>query len=226
MMIPICYSISFVENGYNMVNVSYALVPDYKFPVPVLQMNQAINFLVNSSVKYNLNIENVVMGSSAGSILTSQYGTIISNQEYANSLDIEPLLTTDDVKALVIEDALLAPNNLTFSEEILFGNYLGANILKVSEAVKQFNTLLHLNDNFPPSSITAANTDGFPEDMKTLSNELTSYQTDNDYFYLDKTHGEIAHGYLANIKTDRNAQKSFRRLVQFFDKYTKGSTAE
>lgn len=41
-----------VENGYNLVNVNYALVPDYKFPVPVIQMNQAINFLVNNSVKY------------------------------------------------------------------------------------------------------------------------------------------------------------------------------
>lgn len=46
-----------VENGYNLVNVNYALVPDYKFPVPVIQMNQAINFLVENSEKYNLNMK-------------------------------------------------------------------------------------------------------------------------------------------------------------------------
>ena len=216
-----------VENGYNLVNVNYALVPDYKFPVPVIQMNQAINFLVNNSEKYNLDMENVVvMGSSAGAILTSQYGAIISNKEYANSLDIAPLLTTNEVKALVIDDAPLATDKFNFKTSVLIKNYLGTNNLKDSEAAKQYNTLLHLNDDYPPSFMTAGNIGGFPEDMKTLSDELTSYQIDNDYFYLDKTHGEIAHGYLTNIKTDKNAQEAFKRLVQFIDKYTKGSSAE
>ena len=31
--------------GYNIVNVDYALVPDYLFPVPLIQMNEAIRFI-------------------------------------------------------------------------------------------------------------------------------------------------------------------------------------
>ena len=61
-----------VKNGYNFVNVNYALVPDYHFPVPLIQMNQAINFLVENDEKYGLNMDNVVIfGQSAGAILTA-----------------------------------------------------------------------------------------------------------------------------------------------------------
>ena len=31
--------------GYNIVNVDYALVPDHLFPVPLIQMNEAIRFI-------------------------------------------------------------------------------------------------------------------------------------------------------------------------------------
>ncbi|QQZ61227.1 alpha/beta hydrolase [Paenibacillus sonchi] len=218
-----------VENGYNLVNVNYALVPDYKFPVPVIQMNQAINFLVDNSEKYNLDMENVVvMGSSAGAILASQYGAIISNKDYADSFNIHPLLTTKEVKALVIDDAPIKTDELNFATRVIIGNYLGigTNEFKSSKVADQYNAILHVTGDYPPSFINAANGDGFPKDMKALSDKLTSYQIDNDYFYLDKAHGKIAHGYLANIRTDKNAQEGFGRLVKFIDKYTKGSSAE
>ncbi|MGV7116976.1 alpha/beta hydrolase [Paenibacillus sp. PK4536] len=213
-----------VEKGYNLVNVNYALVPDYKFPVPVIQMNQAINFLVQNSEKYHLDMNNVViMGSSAGAILSSQYGAIISNKNYADSFNIHPLLTPKEVKALVIDDAPIKTDEFNFATRVIIGNYLGigTNEFKSTKIAEQYNTLLHVNSHYPPSFITAANDDGFPKDMKALSDKLTFYHIDHDYFYLDKTHGKIAHGYLSNLKSDQNAQKSFKRLVAFINKYTK-----
>jgi acetyl esterase/lipase len=79
--------------GYNVVNVDYGLVPDCRFPVPVLQANQALAWCVAHAGEYGLDMADVtIMGSSAGAIITSQLGAFISNSEYASALGIEPAL--------------------------------------------------------------------------------------------------------------------------------------
>ena len=68
--------------GYNIINVDYALVPDYHFPVPLIQANRAFAYMQEHAEEYHLNMNNVViMGSSAGAIMTSQLGSIITNPE-------------------------------------------------------------------------------------------------------------------------------------------------
>lgn len=92
--------------GYNIVNVDYALVPDYRFPVPLIQANRAFAYIQKHDDEYHLNMDNVViMGSSAGAIMASQLGSIITNPEYAELLGITPALKPEQVKAVVIDDA-------------------------------------------------------------------------------------------------------------------------
>ena len=92
--------------GYNIANVDYALVPDYRFPVPLIQANKAFAYIQEHADEYHLNMDNVViMGSSAGAIMASQLGSIITNPEYAELLGITPALKPEQVKAVVIDDA-------------------------------------------------------------------------------------------------------------------------
>lgn len=46
--------------GYNIVNVDYALVPEYHFPVPLIQMNEAIRFISEHKDEYNINMDKVI----------------------------------------------------------------------------------------------------------------------------------------------------------------------
>ena len=65
------------SEGFNIVNIDYALVPDYRFPTPLIQANEAFRFLMAHADEYHLDMEHVViMGSSAGAIMTSQMGSI------------------------------------------------------------------------------------------------------------------------------------------------------
>ncbi|HEL1669180.1 TPA: alpha/beta hydrolase, partial [Streptococcus suis 2651] len=111
-----------VSKGYNVVNVDYALVPDYHFPTPVIQMNQAIAYIKEHAEEYQLNMDNVVlMGSSAGAIMVAQYGSVLANQEYAQLLNIEPSIAKEHVKALVIDDAPLDYAKFSLGTKMLVG---------------------------------------------------------------------------------------------------------
>jgi acetyl esterase/lipase len=94
--------------GYNVVNVDYGLVPDCHFPVPVIQANQALAWCDSHADEYGLDMDDVIiMGSSAGAIMASQLGAVITNPQYASALGIEPQLEPSQVRALVIDDAPL-----------------------------------------------------------------------------------------------------------------------
>lgn len=57
--------------GFNLVNIDYVLVPEYHFPAPLVQANEAFQFLTDHADEYHLDMDRVViMGSSAGAVLT------------------------------------------------------------------------------------------------------------------------------------------------------------
>ena len=58
--------------GFNIVNVDYAFVPEYKFPTPLIQANLAFEYIMEHKDEYHLNTDKIIiMGSSAGAIMTS-----------------------------------------------------------------------------------------------------------------------------------------------------------
>ena len=72
-----------VKAGYNFVNVDYVLTPEGHFPDQLMQLTEAIDFCAEHASEYGLDMTNVVvMGSSAGAILTGQYGALLANPEY------------------------------------------------------------------------------------------------------------------------------------------------
>ena len=47
--------------GYTIVNVDYALVPDYHFPVPLIQANQAFAWAKEHADEYHLDLDRVII---------------------------------------------------------------------------------------------------------------------------------------------------------------------
>ncbi len=106
--------------GYNIVNVYNALLPDYCFPTPHIQVNLVFSYITEHKEEYHLNMDNIViMGSSAGAIMASQLGSIITNLDYAQLVGITSTLQTKQIPAIVVDDALLDNKNFVFDCKIL-----------------------------------------------------------------------------------------------------------
>lgn len=212
-----------VLEGYNLVNVDYALVPDYHFPVPMLQMNEAINYLIDHQEELGLNMHDVIIfGGSAGAVMTAQYGAILSNPEYRAlySLAEAPKLQLEDVRALIVDDAPIdIPSFDNLSIKIIISNYLDDNIFFGNkDTADWYNPIGYLTEDYPRTFMTAGTDDGFPKDMQKMSDELTKLGVENEYFYTDKNkYGLTAHGYLSNLKNDTTgaAWDCYNALIEF-----------
>lgn len=211
-----------VQEGYNLVNVNYVLVPDYHFPDPIVQMNEAVNYLVDHQKELGLNMNKVIFfGQSAGAVMVGQYGAILSNPDYKALYDLtqEPNLKLSDIQAMVIDDA---PWNLPSDDiklNLLMANYLNDTLFfQKKDLIKQTNPIPYLTADFPRSIMLAGTADGFPEDMKAFSDKLSQLGVENTYFHTDEeTYGLTAHGYLSNLKYDDTgaAQAAYEMILDF-----------
>lgn len=208
-----------VSKGYNVVNVDYALVPDYHFPTPLIQMNQAIAYIKEHAKEYHLDMNNVViMGSSAGAIMTSQYGSILSNEDYADLLGIVPAIERSKVKALVIDDAPLDYRNFTLSTKMLVGNYVSETIYLTNEEISQYNNIEHVTSEYPATFLLGSE---YRKDMLALHDALDKVDVENELVDPLVEHGiEKPHCFVANSRADEISGEAFQRLINFINNKT------
>ena len=202
------------SEGFNLVNIDYVLVPEYHFPDPLIQANEAFRFLIENSEKYSLDMDNVViMGSSAGAIITSQLGSIITNPDYAAALGISPALKPREVKAVVIDDAPLVYNEFTLETKLLIGNYMKGSIFLSKDDVKKYNNILWVDSSYPPAVLLGSE---YYTDMRHFDKALSDAGVDHELVDpLMERNMVMPHCFVGLERVDDVAKDAFDRMIRF-----------
>ncbi len=208
-----------VSAGFHFVNVDYVLTPVGHFPDQLRQLTEAIDFLADHAEEYDLDMTNVaVMGSSAGAILTGQYGTLLANPAYRERLGIYPKIKAESVKCLVIDDAPFLTESFNWKMRVMMGNFLQTVDMK-SDTALSFNAYAFFHEKLPPCFLDAGPKDGFPEDMKACAEKLTRLGVENEIYIPENR--ELPHGFLNLARTEAEAAEGEKRLIAFLDRHTK-----
>lgn len=82
------YGMALAQRGFAVVNFTYHLAPEYKYPMSFEDMNRVICWMYDNAGKYRLDMEHVFMvGDSAGGHMAALYTDICTNPEYAKHYD-------------------------------------------------------------------------------------------------------------------------------------------
>ena len=202
------------SEGFNLVNIDYVLVPEYHFPDPLIQANEAFRFLIENSEKYSLDMDNVViMGSSAGAIIASQLGSIITNPDYAEALGISPALKPREVKAVVIDDAPLVYDEFSLATKLLVGNYMKGSIFLSKDDVKRYNNILWVDSSYPPAVLLGSE---YYTDMRHLDKALSDAGVDHELVDpLMERNVVMQHCFVGLERVDDVAKDAFDRMIRF-----------
>ena len=200
--------------GVNLVNIDYVQVPEYHFPAPLNQANEAFQFLIEHADEYHLDMDRVViMGSSAGAIITSQMGSIVTNPEYAEALGIDPVLQPEQLKAVVIDDAPLVYDQFSVGTKILVGNYMKGTIFLKKDEIQKYNNILWVNADYPPAVLLGSE---YYVDMRAMNDALT--QADVTHELIDplaERNLQMPHCFVASERVDDVARDAFDRMMLF-----------
>lgn len=205
--------------GYNIVNVDYALVPDAHFPVPLIQANQAFSYIMEHSEEYHLNTNKIVlMGSSAGAIIVSQLGAVIANPEYAELLNISSSLKPEQIKSIVVDDAPLIYEKFSLGCKFIIGNYVKGSIFLNKDEINRYDCIPHMTSDYPVSIMLGSE---YRYDMNQMHDKLDELGVKNVLVDPYAKDGIVRpHCFVSNERTDETAKAAFDTLVSFLKEQT------
>lgn len=217
---------NFLSQGYNVVQMNYALAPEYQFPSSIKQLNRGLKFLVDNGTLYDLDMTNVVIsGGSAGGNLAGLLVNIQTNPEYAEIVDESPSIDPEDIKAVYFLAALYDNHRFGVtgksSVDWLFTQlgrlYLNTSEIKTDPAVVETNVTEYVTENFPPAFISDGNTGTFYDQAFEMYNTLRNLGVNSEICYFPPQEAVLSHGHEG--KDTEYSRVMYQRLFEFLANY-------
>ena len=202
------YFSSLLSKGYNIVSINYGLAPDQKFPNQIFQLSQAIEYLKTKNYGLGINTSSFILsGGSAGGLIIGQFTLAQINSDYAEKIDISPVLKNSEITAVVFDSALLDISRIS---EIQSPNLMTEYIFKLTgrayinpggfpdnydEILRAGDIIDNVTSDFPPTFIADGNVSTFPNQATDLANKLTKLGVKNNLYLANK--GKVVHGFMA-----------------------------
>ena len=81
----------FATNGFFVVNVDYGLCPECKFPTPILQLVDALNYISDHAQQLRLNTSKIIVsGDSAGAYYACMLAALCRNKKLQVAFNVKP----------------------------------------------------------------------------------------------------------------------------------------
>ena len=217
------------SHSYTTVSLNYSYGPETVYPTGLTQLNDALGYLVEHADEYNIDPSRIVIaGDSAGANLTSQLAAITTNPSYASLVGIEPALTKDQLRAVILNCGIYdvseipnAPGIGGWGFRIALWAYLGDRDWANTANGEQMSTLDDVTADFPTTWISGGNDDPLtPAQSEKLAARLTELGVDVTPVFYEKDHvPALPHEYQFHLD-GADAQAALASTVAFLDRVT------
>ena len=216
------YYYSFLDNGYNVVAINYALAPEYSYPTPLIQLNDSINYLKKHHKEYGITMDALVFsGSSAGGQIVGQFLNMQLNDDYRQKIGMEKVLEKDTIKGVIFNSAILSGSlkssgslitDLIFNDMRRYYLYYFDDINAFEKRSLSIGLLENLGDSFIPTYIDDGAINSFANQARDLHEKLSDMGVYNELYIVENA----AHSF--EFATDENAKKNLERQIAFVKK--------
>ncbi len=214
----------FLQSGYAVAQVNYALTPDYSFPTPAKQANEAVKYLAAHANQYNINMERVIIGGgSAGTNIAGNLVNIITNSDYAQLLKETPGIDKEKLVAFISLSGLLDNSRFGHTEGSRLISYIfyqmgrvytNTNDLKAnSKAISNSNVIKWATEAFPPTFVSDGNTGTFTDQAIDLHQKLDKLGIKNQLSTYPKSVAELTHGY--ETQGNKEGNETLEKMMSF-----------
>ena len=165
------YCMDLANRGFAVVNFSYRLAPEWKFPTPLEDTNAVLEWICRNAKTYHLDTGRLfLVGDSAGAQIASQYAAIATNPGYAAYFKFA--VPEISIRALglncgLYDGAALAAGKRTSIAK----DYLGT---KIPASDPRLQVLENITADYPPAHITTACCDFLRDQAKPMADYLKS----------------------------------------------------
>lgn len=180
------------SKGFLVINMNYHLAPEAKYPTPIIQFYEMINYLKGHMDDYPMDLSKIFIGGdSAGAQIASQIGVIETNEEFAILMDINPKLG-DALKGLLLCCGLYNMDNILETKfpliDIYLNWYTGYNNFLEFDRINELSTIKNITEKYPNTFITCGTKDRFYNQALELHDTLNEKGVPNTFIITKGMH--------------------------------------
>ena len=172
------YCMSLVEHGFAVVNFTYRLAPEFKFPASMQDSVLVMNFIVSNADKYGFDLKNVFgVGDSAGAHLCSLFSCYLTNPSFRKTFDFEPPMHGG--KIFTLKGVALNCGTYDFVADMEdvngHGEIVSQDLLQnggTREELSSLDVLTHITKDFPPAFVMTSSADFLKAESLPLCSRL------------------------------------------------------
>ena len=217
------YAMTLANAGYVVANINYDLAPAHKYPVPVIQANQALKYLRENVGQYGGDINRLFLGSnSSGSQIASQLAALISNKEFAKTMGIQPSVVNTQLKGALLYDGAYDMRTLRTTHapgmSLFLWSYTGARKFESYDRINELSTVEHVTPNYPPIFLAVGDADALESQSIEFIEVLQKHGVEVESVLFTSTNANLGHDYMMNLDT-QPAQQTLKRALDFLERH-------
>lgn len=211
------YCMSLAQHGFAVVNFTYRLAPEFKFPAAIEDANLVFHWIFAHAQQYGFDTEHIFgVGDSAGAHQLALYAAICTNQEYAERFSFKvpdgfvPTAIALNCGAYKID---MNGKDMTTS---LMDDYLTHG--GTEEEMEMICVVNHITEKYPPVYYMTCTGDFLVTQAPILEEKLIEKKIPHEFhFYGDAQH-ELGHVFHCNMKMEE-AKKCNKDECDYFHKF-------
>ena len=213
------YCMNLAQRGFAVVNFTYRLAPEYKFPASLEDTNSVVHWVLKNGEKYGMDTDNVfAVGDSAGAHNLSLYPAILTNPEYAANYAFK---APEGFKfnAIALNCGAF---HITLDKEDMT-TMLMADFLSEKGSQKELELISgvrHVTPEYPPVFVMTCVDDFLKAQPSLFLPELIRNDIPHMFRFYGSKENRLGHVFHCNIKTE-DAKLCNDEECEFFTKYIK-----
>lgn len=218
------YLSQLAEKGFIVANMNYALAPQYKYPIPIMQQAAAAHFLKNNQLHLPIDMNQIIIGGdSAGAQLASQFAAVQTNRSLRKAMNIEQSFTRQQLKAVILFGGLYDMKTVRATHfpriKLFMESYTGETQWeKDFVPINQLSTTRNVTKDYPPVFLTVGDADPFVTQADELIAVLKHQHVPYTTSLFSKQH-RLRHQYQFHMQL-KESQLTYKRLLMFLGTYT------
>lgn len=198
------YCMSLAQRGFVVVNFTYRLAPEYKFPSSLEDTNLVFTWILNHDEEYGFDTAHIfAVGDSAGGHILGLYSAICTNPEYAAEYTFKiPRGFVPMAVALNCGKYEISLEGDSTDEQT---KLLMADLLPERGSAKELeliNVTNHVTKNYPPTFVMTSTGDSLKDQAPIMAAKLASCNVPFIYRFYGDSKNKLDHVFHCNMKLD------------------------
>ena len=197
------YCMDLARRGFAVVNFSYRLAPEHKYPAPLEDANLVFIWMANHGKEFGMDLGKIVaVGDSAGANILSLYAAACTSASFANRCEREYGVHIQKkilLRAVALNcgiyrvDYGIEGDTLALMEDYLPGR-------GKKEELRMISSVSHINENYPPVFLMTSSGDFTHGQALAMSERLMERKVPFVFrFYDNETH-DLKHVFHVDMK--------------------------